>query len=163
LTVPDTHRHIWAVADFQALAGRYEQGRDEFSPQTEEGDLVPPFPLAVTATRNSPGEDDKAPARLMVLGIGGGMVDAVVDSPILYMGDGLRALEPARANPDLVVNGCYWLIGREQYILAGAVSVGPVEPMSPATQNILAAVCLLVLPLSVLIAGGLVNLARRGR
>jgi hypothetical protein len=163
LTVPDTHRHIWAVADFQALAGHYEQGRDEFSPQTEEGDLVPPFPLAVTATRNSPGEDDKAPARLMVLGIGGGMVDAVVDSPILYMGDGLRALEPARANPDLVVNGCYWLIGREQYILAGAVSVGPVEPMSPATQNILAAVCLLVLPLSVLIAGGLVNLARRGR
>lgn len=163
LTVPETDRHIWAVADFDALASRYAQGRDEFSPQPNQGDLVPPIPLAVTATRNPPDTDGKAPARLMVLGIGGGMVDSVVASPILYMGDGLRTLDPARANPELIVNSCYWLIGREQYILAGAVNVGPVEPMSETTQNILAAVCLVLLPLTVLVAGGLVNLARRGR
>jgi hypothetical protein len=98
----------------------------------------------------------------MVLGIGGGMTDGVVSSPMMYMSDrGLRTLEPARANPDLIVNGCYWLIGREQYILAGPLTVEPVAPISRGMQTALWIICVIGLPLVVLAAGGVVLMLRR--
>ncbi|MBS3820728.1 MAG: hypothetical protein KGY81_03080, partial [Phycisphaerae bacterium] len=99
LEVPETDKHIWAVADAQGLSERFRQGRDEIAPDVDNGDLLPPITLAVAATR--PGDADRAAARLMVLGIGGGMTDGVVSSPMMYMSDrGLRTLEPARANPE---------------------------------------------------------------
>lgn len=162
LTVPATNQHIWAVGNFQALAEQLNQFKDEIRRQPDQGDRLPPITLAAVATRTAQDDTDKAPARLVVLGMGDGMSDMVLTRPTYEMSDrGLRVLDPPHANPELIVNSCYWLIGREQYILAGAMGIGPVEPMSETTQNVLAAIGLLVLPLGVLLVGGLVHLARR--
>jgi hypothetical protein len=162
LVVGKDMTNIWASADLQALAAEVNLARGNLiSPHYDKGDLKVPLTLALAATR--PGDKSRCvmPARLVVMGLGGGLVDWYLTSPVRSIEAGYRTTAPPRANAELVVNSAYWLIGRERLIAAGPVRIKPVESISATTQAILWAGCVLALPAAMLIVGAMIALVRR--
>jgi hypothetical protein len=74
---------------------------------------------------------------------------------------GIRTEDPPRTNVQLVVNSAYWLVGQERYIAAGALKVQPVEAMTNTQITLIWLFCVVLLPLGVLAAGGMVLLMRK--
>ena len=162
LTVPATMTNIWASADLEALAAEVHlAGGNLISPHYDKGDMKVPLTLALAATRPGDKTRNVAPARLVVMGVGGGLVDWYLTSPVRSLEAGYRTTAPPRANAELVVNSVYWLIGRERLIAAGPMRIKPVEQMSPITQTILWAGCVIALPTTLLLIGAAVGLMRR--
>jgi len=162
LAVPATMTNIWASADLEALAAEVHlAGGNLISPHYDKGDMKVPLTLALAATRPGDKTRSVAPARLVVMGVGGGLVDWYLTSPVRSIEAGYRTAAPPRANAELVVNSVYWLIGRERLIAAGPMRIKPVEQMSATTQNILWAGCVIALPTTLLLIGAAVGLMRR--
>ncbi len=161
LEVPADEQTIWATRRVYELIQRLQQDAEStFTPH--EDDLLPPLTLALAASRDA--EGDRAAARVILLGSGGSFDDSYLGQqvPELGEGGGISLTDPPSANADLVVNGLYWLIGREGYIASGPVQIPPVRPIESGALSLLKGLVIIVLPLVILGIGGLVMFFRRG-
>ena len=91
------------------------------------------------------------------------LVDDYITPPGMEFGpDGTaQPTDPPRDNADIVTNSVYWLIGREQMIAAGPQESQPIEQFSDTTALIVRIICIVVLPMLVLLAGGVMWTVRR--
>ncbi len=150
---------LWASASPMELFNRLEHGRTSgVEPSTEKADILPPFPLVVEATKTIDGKT----ARVMVLGVGLSYGDDVLRAPIWRAQgpDRASAEPPPTGNVNLIVNGVYHLVGKDEYIGAGPAIVQPIE-IEPRTMTFVQIVFGLVWPALMLTAGGLVMFIRR--
>jgi hypothetical protein len=161
LTLPETSTNVWASRNPEALFENVRMRGNEVSPDYAGGDLKVPLTVALAASRNPVQDAQPAPARIVVMGMAIGLMDEYVNSSILGLTEGtVQTYDPPRANPDLIVNSVYWLIGKERFIASGPARIEPVRDMSRATRATLWIVCVIVLPVAVLGAGGIVMLLR---
>lgn len=160
LRIPETATNVWASSDLQKISEDIQLRGNRVSPNYEAGDLKAPLTVALAATRSPAGQDRPA-TRLVLLGLGQGLVDPYLQGPVIRPeGEVVKTYDPPRANPDLVVNSAYWLIGKERFIASGPVRIEPVAEMSRTTRTTLWVVCVLAVPLAVLTAGGVVMILR---
>jgi hypothetical protein len=166
LKIPRNMTNIWATQDIFGLGREAIHSEGNLvAPHYDKGDLHVPLLLAAAATRSS--QENKtetkniSAARIVVLGVGRGMIDGYVNEPIRRIQDGFSTADPPRANLDLIVNSAYWLIGRENYIAAGPRRIEPVEAISEVAGISLWVFCVIVLPAGVLAAGSLVLMMRK--
>jgi len=156
---PGRQSLLWASASPMELSNRIEYGRTSgVEPSTEKADILPPFPLVVEATKTIDGKT----ARVMVLGVGLSYSDDVLRAPIWRARgpDRASAEPPPTGNVDLIVNGVYHLVGKDEYIGAGPAIVQPIE-IEPRTMTFVQIVFGLVWPALMLMVGGLVMFIRR--
>jgi hypothetical protein len=162
--------NVWATDDVLRLIREAHNNPDNLvSPHYDAGDLRVPLTVAVAAARGAaPAADTQPetapakPTRIVVLGVGSGLLDWYLTSPIRVQDEGgFHTIDPPRANADLVVNSAYWLVGLENYIAAGPVAIEPVDDLSKTTRNVLWVLCVIVLPLAVLVGGSIVLIMRR--
>ena len=191
LGVPASWRSTWATRRLEELQAQLDTQGQYIWPDYQAGDIAPPFDVAVAAARRGPREAQAAPspsrgtgtqpatasapssmpataaavapARIVVMTLGAGLVDGYLDQHVAQLdaAGGLSLTDPPRANADVVTNSVYWLIGREALIGAGPAQIRPVEMIKPTTMNLLRAGYLVGLPLAVVAIGMLVMLARR--
>jgi hypothetical protein len=188
LQVPGHWQGTWATRRLAELQAQLESQGALLAPDYPAGDIPAPFYVIVAATRRARSSDlakaashpttattavtatsapqtlpARAPARIVVLTTGAGLVDGYLDRPVgqLDARNTLTLTDPPRANADVVINSIYWLIGREALISAGPAQIRPVPMIPPATMNLLRAIYLIGLPLGVAGLGAAVLLARR--
>ena len=162
LAVPAEWRGTWATHRIRELLRQFASGQDsQVSPDFQAGDLAAPFDVALTGSRK--GDDQRAAARVVVLGVSAGLTDGYLNQRVMVQDrrGTLRLTDAPSSNADLVVNSAYWLVGREQLIAAGPAKVQPVAMIPPRTLSVLWAVVVLGLPSFVVAGGALVMLARR--
>ena len=160
LQIPDTMTNVWAAGNVIRL---FQQIDDPIAPNYERGDLKVPLTLAAAGARNGQKKRNIAASRIVVLGLGAGLTDKYLNSPIpvLTAKGGLDTKPPPRANADLIVNSAYWLVGLERYIAAGPISIAPVREMSPAVRSSIWAFCVVLLPLGILAVGCVIMMMRK--
>ncbi len=102
---------IWAVTDLQQLNTDF---RELMGTRRREGDIAPPFPLAVAASK-----DDQ---RLVVFASRTFVTNPMIEQPggFAMTGAGLQAYPAYPANPDLMINALHWLTDN-----ADRIAVGP--------------------------------------
>ena len=164
LEIPDTMTNVWGSGNVIRLFQQIENSPGSpIAPNYDQGDLKVPLMLAVAAARSGQKEQNIAASRIVVLGLGAGLKDRYLNSPIpvLTAKGGLDTKPPPRANADLVVNSAYWLVGLERYIAAGPVSIAPVREMSPAVRSSIWAFCVVLLPLGILAVGCVIMMMRK--
>ncbi len=164
LTIPKTMTNVWGAGNLQSLVREIERNPDGLvRPHYDEGDLKTPLTLAVAATRPAQPAKGVSASRLVLLGLGLGLIDPYLDAPIPILTEqgGYETAPPPKDNLDLAVNAVYWLAGKEAYLAPGPSLIQPVRPMSPLTQNIVWSFCVILLPLAVIVTGAAVLLARR--
>jgi len=126
---------------------------------------IPPggMPVAVAATRDSAEPDGgRQPVRIVVLGLAESLTDGYIDVEVASDRDGALVVgEPPRANADVVINGIYWLVGRDQQIAAAAQVGRPIRAVSETVRMTLWVVCVVVAPLLVAGLGAMVMILRR--
>ena len=151
LTVParaaDT---TWAVRDIEKLITKlYDQKL--IVPAGEEGDLKPPFPVAVIARKTVEGNL----ARAVVIGTSASFVDSYLGEDVIRIqADSSFGYEPPpKIDMDLVVNSAYFLIDKTPFIGAGPSSIQPIELIPDATMTALRVIFGGLLPVAVLAAG----------
>jgi len=162
LTVTEAARNVWATRRLDELIMQFQTAEGSaISPAYEAGDLATPFDVAVVA-RRSEGEQ-KSPARIVVLGLAGGLRDSCLDQRVHVLGpDGsLSQSDPPSANADPVINSAYWLVGRDGYIARGPAQIKPIAGVPVWAMWFWQGVFILGLPLSVLVVGGVILLVRR--
>jgi hypothetical protein len=161
LRVPATMDTVWAssrvVEIFEQV--RYGEG-STVTPDFDEGDMRPPFPVAMAATRAG---TDTADSRVVVLGMAMGLSDGYLDEPVLEVTEqgGTELTDPPSANADLVINSCLWLTGWDQYIASGPAYIQPIEMIEPTEMRILWAVYVVGIPAIVLVIGAVAMGIRR--
>ena len=121
------------------------------------------LPVAVAATRRPAGAADrKQPVRIVVLAMADSLVDGYIDVEVTSdQGGAMVVGEPPRANADVVINGVYWLVGRDQQIAAPAHVGQPIQAVSEPTRMALWVICVVVAPLLVAGLGAVVMVVRR--
>jgi hypothetical protein len=161
LGVPAGQETTWATNNVLKLSRQLSSEGSNISPDYDGGDIRAGFDVAVAATRIA-GENTR-PARIVVLGIGAGVVDGYLGSPVVKT-DSRGAntmLDPPHANATLVANSIYWLTGHDQYITAGPINIKPVELITQTTMYVLWALCVFCIPAAILAGGGIVMFVRR--
>ncbi len=162
LTVPDDGDPTWATPDVGRILQAYYAGeRSYVAPDYERQDLPAPFPVVLAASRDADPAQDRRPARIVVVGVGAGVIDPFLTDRVPSGPQLTQTLDPPAANADLIINSVYWLSGREDYIAAGPVHIQPVANLPRSAMRSLWIVYVLGLPLGVLATGGLVLLLRR--
>jgi hypothetical protein len=153
----------WATADLERIVSDYRAGEGSYiAPGEDDLGLGERILLAVAAVRKADRERNVPPRRIVVTTCGQGLRDGYLDEQVPVGGEVARTADPPRANADLVINGVYWLCGREGYIAAGPAVFEPIDPeISPARLRLLQAAGILGVPLAVLAIGGAVLLMRR--
>jgi len=132
-------------------------------PGSDDGDLRTPMDLAVAATRTADPESSRSESKIVVLTVGGSMLDWYVSRPI-GVADGKGGFsfdKPPTINTTLVVNSLYWLTDKSDYIAAGPGSVKTIGTIDKGTETVLKVLCLAGFPLIILVAGGVVMFFRR--
>jgi hypothetical protein len=161
LTVPEA-RNVWGMTreNVEAAGAKLlltgKSGEDFISPNYDSGDTRSPMDVAVAAT--CPKSDTVQDNRIIVAAMGVSLSDMHLMRRVEEK-DG-KFSDPPKANADFVSNAVYWLIGRQQYIGSGPAQIRPVE-ISAAQMRVVWPIVIVVLPLLVLGAGGLVMLMRR--
>ncbi|MFP4054243.1 MAG: hypothetical protein ACLFV7_10325, partial [Phycisphaerae bacterium] len=161
LRVPESWDATWATSEFLEIARQFSTAEGSYiQPNFEGGDMRPPFPVAVAATRSGNGN---AGSRVVVLGIGQGLMDGYLDGPVPRQdaGGSVTLTDPPSTNADVVINSALWLTGWEQYIAAGPTRVRPIEPIEPVSLMAIRGIFVLGIPGVVLVIGGIVMLIRR--
>jgi hypothetical protein len=162
LSVPEGKMGVWATANLEELGAKMQSGQgSSLSPGPQ--DIKPPFDAGLVATRSGDRE-----SRIVVLGVGESMVDEYLNRgvPVLKThggtGDvGVDTSDPPRADTEVVVNSVYWLLGRDQYIAAGAAQAKPIAMMTPLTLKLIKWIYLPGLTGLVLAVGVVVMLIRK--
>lgn len=162
LSVPEA-RNVWALAEqnVQPLVSRliFQQGASDLvSPDYANGDLRSPFDVAVALS--GPQNSSVKIARVILASMGQSLTDPHMQRRVEEK-DG-KFSDPPRANADFVPNSVYWLVGLQDYIGSGPAQIQPVE-IAPGQMRIVWPLVVVVLPLLVLGAGGLVLMVRRGK
>ena len=158
LTVPAQRREMWATSDVDGLVNKV-RNEEPLSPDPAAGDVLPPFALAVEATKEVGGKQ----ARIIVVSAGQSFRDGYLTEPVIVLkGDGTIASEPPpTGNVDLLVNAAYYLAGKGEYIGAGPAVVQPIRLMTSTQMSVIKALCGLAWPVLMLLVGGAVMLSRR--
>jgi hypothetical protein len=162
LRVPRAMDTTWASKHFLELVRQFRSAEQSaVTPRFDDGDMPPPFPVAMAATRS--GADQVADARVVVLGVAMGLRDGHLSEPVLKMteGGGSKLTDPPSANADVIINSCLWLTGWDQYIASGPARIEPIEMIDPTARGILWAVYVAAIPAVVLVIGALVMSIRR--
>jgi len=164
LSIPRGSRDIWATGDVEKLVQEIQnKGGGFIVPNYKDGDLRTPMDLAVAGRRTGDKKDGNGESRIVVLGVSMSMIDRYIDKPIFDLdteGGGSFG-DPPKANADLVINSVYWLIGRENFIAAGPAKGKPISQIGTNAETMLKILYIAILPLIVLIIGGLVMVARK--
>ncbi len=131
LAIPKGRNEVWAISDIEAFIEKVEQ-RDPLEADPDSGDLIPPFAVAVEATKQIENEQ----ARIIVLAVGESFTDYYLQNPVFKLSeDGTIAPEPPPvADVDLLINSVYHLVGRDEYIGAGPAIVEPIKQIAPGTM-----------------------------
>ncbi|MFP4139511.1 MAG: hypothetical protein ACLFVH_09135 [Phycisphaerae bacterium] len=162
LRVPASMDTVWASRHFMDLIRQF-QGAEQsaVSPQFDDGDMRPPFPVAMAATRSGAPTAD---TRIVVLGVGAGLADQYLNEPVLQLREdgGSKLTDPPSANADLVINSCLWLTGWDQYIASGPTYIHPIDMIDPVEMDILWSIYVVGIP-GVVLAIGMVVMAMRRR
>ena len=161
LGVPAGQETTWATNNVLKLSRQLSSEGSNISPDYDGGDIRAGFDVAVAATRIA-GEKTR-PARIVVLGIGAGVVDGYLGGRVIKT-DSRGAntmLDPPGANATLVANSIYWLTGHDQYITTGPVNIKPVELITRTKMYALWALCVFCVPAGILAGGGIVMFVRR--
>jgi hypothetical protein len=151
---------LWATRNVEEVIYRIRyDASGYFAPDWAGGDLKPPFPVAMAASREAQGQ--RPASKVVVLGMGQSYADGFMTEqmPALDSAGGFSFEPPPLANADLVVNGVYWMIDNPALISAGPAMVKPVQKISDPT--LLRLLCVVVYPAAVVLAGGLVMFIRR--
>ncbi len=161
LRVPASMDTVWASRHFMDLVRQFQVAEQSaVSPQFDDGDMRPPFPVAMAATRSGAPTAD---TRIVVLGIGVGLINGYLNEPVLQLREdgGSRLTDPPSANADLVINSCLWLTGWDQYIASGPTYIHPIEMVDPVEMDILWTTYVVGIPAIVLAVGMVVMALRR--
>ncbi len=163
LTIPESWDHVWATPSMMRLQQQFESEGSYVSPDPEQGDLLPPMHLVLAATRTGQGDRGKKDTRIVVTSTGLGLVDSYLTSKVDEVDEtgSSRLTDPPHANAELVVNSVYWVTAWEQYIAAGPVKVQPIDRIAPSTYRVLWILCVMGLPATILVLGGVVLLVRQ--
>jgi len=119
LRVPENWDATWATSRFMEIAEQFRTAEGSYvQPNFEAGDIRPPFPVAVAATRSG---NASYASRIVVLGTGQGLMDGYLDAPVARQDaqGSVTLTDPPSTNADVVINSALWLTGWEQYIAAG--------------------------------------------
>ena len=122
-------------------------------------DKKPPFNVMVEASRTDP---EGVRSQVIVFSSGLSFLDFYLRDNIVRMSDeeGDQNDPPPDMNPEIMLNSVYYLANQPDLIATGAVSVPPINvPKNRMAMVYIGVVG--VLPLTVLLAGGMVILARR--
>ncbi len=161
LRVPASMDTVWASRHFIDLVRQFRVSEQStVSPQFDDGDMRPPFPVAMAATRSGAPTAD---TRIVVLGVSAGLADQYLNEPVLQLREdgGSKLTDPPSANADLVINSCLWLTGWDQYIASGPTRIHPIEMVDPVEMDILWSICVVGIPGIVLAIGMIVMALRR--
>ncbi|MBI5725660.1 MAG: hypothetical protein HZA50_17000 [Planctomycetes bacterium] len=163
LTAPADADKYWATTDILQFLPDIDMRRDSFVKpdfaKAQNPDLRPPLAVAAVATRDSDPKRQIHGSRLVVLAMGQSFSDwFLTRSP---GSDEDRTIEPPKADADLLTNSLYWAVGRESSIAAGPLQIRPIGKISPASQKVIWATCVILLPLLAVAAGVLVMVLRR--
>ncbi|MDY7009748.1 MAG: hypothetical protein SVV80_03235 [Planctomycetota bacterium] len=158
LTVPEGGGETWAVSDINAFIRKVEQ-RESLQADPNSGDLLPPFAVAVEASKQIEGKQ----ARIIVLAAGESFTDYYLQNPVIRFGeDGTIVPEPPPiADVDLLVNSIYHLAGRDEYIGAGPIIVEPIEQIKSGTMLGVKILCGLAWPMLMFAIGIVVMIVRK--
>lgn len=160
LGVPEGTENIWATAKAEELWQRIITGRGTgIAPDPGGGDMLAPFALAAEAGKTVEGKN----LRVIVLGVGLSYIDGFLTYriPQIKGGQTLATEPPPTGNVDLVVNCVYHLLDKGDYIGAGPAVVQPIRLIRPATMTLVKIVFGFLWPALMIVAGGLVLLARK--
>ena len=168
---PAWQRDTWATNNILTVLDQWRRGRSghiepDFGPDGDMKipDTRPGLSIAVAASREPVDPDSGQPVRIVALGVGMSMVDGYIDENVMepQEGGGTAASDPPRANADLVVNSVLWATGKRDALAAtGLPTAQPIEAMGQLTWMILWTICVVVVPLAVVAAGGIVMIIRR--
>ena len=160
LEIPSTWDDTWATPDVERVIRQFRTDESSFVSPTP-ADLRPPLDVALAAVRA--GDDGRGvkPSRIVVLGVGAGLIDGYLNEGVFEVDRVVKLSDPPHANADLVINSAYWLCGRDSYIAAGPARIKPVQNVGRGTLRVLWILCVVALPLIVLGCGGVVLLLRR--
>ena len=157
LRVPARRKDIWAEANIRELASRQ---MDRVKPQTDQGDLVGPFTIAVEAVRTK-GKDVH---RIIVAGVAHTYVDGYLAEPVRQFsaaGSSEVVAPPPVGTLAVLTNACYWLADKQAYIAAGAVDRAPVGYVSQGQMTTMKLLVIILWPALVLALGVAVMIVRR--
>ena len=175
LSIPAAWRDTWATRNLPKLLAQFQSGEgSRIRPDYTAGDIPAPFDVAVAATRGQAQQATSAPAttqattkptrhaRIVVLGLSTALSDDYINRQVeVFDARGTLTLtDPPKANADIVVNSLYWLTDKPGYIAAGPSGTQFVI-IDGRTRAILSAMFVLVLPIAVLVCGGIVMMARK--
>lgn len=161
LSVPESWKTTWATKRVSDLIAQFMGNKNSFiAPDYSAGDLPAGFDVAVAATRTD--SDNLKPARIVVLGVGAGLIDGYLDGRVAKLNaDGTISLsDPPRTNADLLTNSVYWLIGRDRYIARGPAQIQPVAMIPRGKLTFLWILCVIALPIGIVAMGGVVLFVR---
>lgn len=148
-------REVWASKDIvgRLVSQLYQEG-SRIRPDYDEGDLAPPFTVALAATRAEDPGRKITPARIVVLSLGASLVDGYLDRPVPTFGggDSLVMAPPPKANAGIVINSVYWLSGNKQWI-GSPTRAEPMDDASEQTMRWLWCLCVIGAPALVVLAG----------
>ena len=131
LAVHKGRNEMWGISDIRAFFEKLER-EEPLEADTDSGDLIPPFAVAVEANKQVGSEQ----ARIVVLAVGESFTDHYLQNPIYNIGaDGTPVREPPpAADVDLLINSVYHLSGKDEYIGAGPSIIEPIGQIASGTM-----------------------------
>lgn len=156
------HREtIWGESDWlrfrQTPRGQRHLLADQPARDSARDLTEGPFTVAAAVERRLP--DRPSPQRLLVVGSNGWFMDPVTEASQIIEG---RTVYDSPGNLELFEAGVYWLAHQDERIVrsAAAQAVPLIAPLTAAQASVLRWVLIVVMPLMVLIVGGVWRVLR---
>jgi hypothetical protein len=159
LVAPKGMEGIWATTEPERMWRDIIAGRGTGIVPNKQADIMPPFALAVEATKKT----DKGANSIVVLGVGLSYIDNFLTTriPQLKGGDTLTTEPPPAGDIDLLVNSVYYVVGKGEYIGAGPAVAQPIGLIDASRMSLIRGVFGLGWPALVLVVGLAVTWTRR--